>query len=67
MARLDPDRLGTGRAIERRIRSVRETPDGRIFSGDLPEVALSWPPIKQEAYVAVDGRTGEIRPAGYLQ
>ena len=36
-------------------------------SGDLPEVALSWPPIKKEVYVAVDGRTGELRPRGIFQ
>ena len=28
--------------------------------GDLPEVALSWPPIEQQTYVAVDSRTGKI-------
>ena len=55
------------RAIEQRIRSVTETPDGRTFSGDLPEVALSWPPIKKETFVAVDGRTGEIRSAGIFR
>ena len=32
--------------------------------GDLPDVALSWPPIKTEVYVAVDSRTGEIWPDG---
>lgn len=36
----------------------------RTSSGDLPEVALSWPPIKKETYVAVDGRTGELSPDG---
>ena len=50
--------------IERRIRRVKTTPRGKTFSGDLPEVALSWPPIKEEAFVAVDSRTGEVRPDG---
>lgn len=36
----------------------------RTTSGDLPEVALSWPPIKEEAFVAVDSRTGELHPDG---
>ena len=36
----------------------------RGFSGDLPEVALSWPPIKKETFVVVDARTGELRPDG---
>ena len=50
--------------IERRIRRVEKTPRGKVVSGDLPEVALSWPPIKEEAFVAVDSRTGEVRPDG---
>ena len=36
-------------------------------SGDLPEVALSWRPIKKQAFVAVDGRTGELRPDGIFR
>ena len=36
----------------------------RISSGDLPEVARAWPPVKKEVFVAVDGRTGELRPDG---
>ena len=94
------------RAIEQRIRRVRETTIGEMraratspiaalettlealeealeeawpgtvvedafplqeSSGDLPEVALSWPPIKKEVFVAVDGRTGELRPHGIFQ
>ena len=92
------------RAIEQRIRRVRETTIGeertrarspvelaaldatlealqeelpgtvvgddfplRDSSGDLPEVALSWPPIKKETYVAVDARTGELRPDGIFR
>ena len=39
----------------------------RVSSGDLPEVALSWPPIKEETFVAVDGRTGEISPDGIFR
>ena len=40
-------------------------PDDRVLratTGILPEVALSWPPIKEEMFVAVDSRTGEIFP-----
>ena len=92
------------RAIEQRIRRVRETTIGEIrtratspvqlaaletilealeeawpgrvigddfplqeSSGDLPEVALSWPPIKKETYVAVDARTGKLRPDGIFR
>ena len=36
----------------------------RTSTGDLPEVALSWPPIKKEVFVAVDGRTGRLYPDG---
>ena len=36
----------------------------QVLNGTLPEVALSWPPIKSEVFVAVDGRTGEIWPDG---
>ena len=36
----------------------------RTSSGDLPEVALSWPPIKEQVFVAVDSRNGELRPDG---
>ena len=32
--------------------------------GDLPEVALSWPPIKNETYVVVDSRSGDLKPVG---
>ena len=39
----------------------------RTSSGDLPEVALSWPPIKKEVFVAVDGRTGEMSPDGIFR
>ncbi|MCY3837834.1 MAG: hypothetical protein OXH09_04155 [Gammaproteobacteria bacterium] len=35
-----------------------------ISLGELPEVALSWPPIKKEVFVAVDGRTGKLYPHG---
>ena len=35
--------------------------------GDLPDIALSWPPIKEETYVAVDSRTGEIYPDGIFK
>ena len=33
----------------------------------LPLVALSWPPIKKETYIAIDSRTGELRPDGIFQ
>ena len=36
----------------------------RTSTGDLSEVALSWPPIKKEVFVAVDGRTGRLYPDG---
>ena len=36
-------------------------------SGVLPEVALSWPPIKKETYVAIDSRTGELWPDGIFE
>ena len=36
----------------------------RTSSGDLPEVALSWPPIKKQVFVAVDSRNGDLRPDG---
>ena len=36
-------------------------------SGVLPEVALSWPPIKRETYVAIDSRTGELWPDGIFK
>ena len=39
----------------------------QIVLGKLPEVALSWPPIKEETFVAVDGRTGEISPDGIFR
>lgn len=39
--------------------------ENQIVLGKLPEVALSWPPIKEETFVAVDGRTGEMSPTGY--
>ena len=39
----------------------------QITLGKLPEVALSWPPIKKETFVAVDGRTGELRPDGIFE
>ena len=32
----------------------------KIAYGDLPEVAVAWPPIKREEYVVVDARNGEI-------
>ncbi len=38
--------------------------ENQIWVGTLPEVARSWPPIKDEVYVAVDSRTGELRPSG---
>lgn len=39
----------------------------RTTSGELPEVALSWPPIKDETFVAVDGRTGKLYPDGIFE
>ncbi|MCY3841888.1 MAG: hypothetical protein OXH09_25120 [Gammaproteobacteria bacterium] len=39
------------------------TPDEvelEILYGNLPEVAVAWPPIKREEYVVVDARNGEI-------
>ena len=44
-------------------RSSRAIEQG-ISLGELPEVALSWPPIKKEVFVAVDGRTGKLYPHG---
>ena len=38
--------------------------ENQITLGTLPEVARAWPPIKEETYVAVDGRTGELFPDG---
>ena len=31
-----------------------------ILHGNLPELAVAWPPIKREEYVVVDARNGEI-------
>lgn len=31
-----------------------------VERGELPEVALSWPPLKREMYILVNARTGEI-------
>ena len=31
-----------------------------VERGELPEVALSWPPLKRETYIFLNGRTGEI-------
>lgn len=42
----------------------QQTIENQITLGRLPEVARSWPPIKKETYVAVDGRTGELFPDG---
>ena len=39
----------------------------QTIHGELPEVALSWPPIKKETYVAVDSRTGKIWPDGIFE
>lgn len=36
----------------------------QIALGKLPEVARAWPPIKVETFVAVDSRTGDLRPDG---
>ena len=41
--------------------------ENQIVLGKLPEVALSWPPIKEETFVAVDGRTGEMSPDGIFR
>lgn len=38
--------------------------ENQVRSGSLPEVALSWPPIKEEAFVAVDSQTGKLHPDG---
>ena len=32
----------------------------QLVGNGLPEVALSWPPIKEEAFVAVDSQTGKL-------
>ena len=41
--------------------------ENQIWRGTLPEVALSWPPIKEEVFVAVDGRTGRLYPDGIFK
>ena len=39
-------------------------PGDEIRASRLPQVALSWPPIKKETYIVIDSRTGELRPDG---
>ena len=34
-----------------------------VERGELPEVALSWPPLKRETYIFLNARTGEITSA----
>ena len=63
-------------ALETALEALEEELPGTVIgddfplresAGDLPEVALSWPPIKKETYVAVDARTGELRPDGIFR
>lgn len=41
-----------------------ERVEHHIESGDLPDVARSWPPVKEEREILVNARTGEILPTG---
>ena len=63
----EADALAAGEVTIGELRpGVKLGPDLQVGIG-LPEVALSWPPIKEEQYIAVDSRTGELRPDGIFQ